>query len=1074
MPFLFSHVCDLLQALDDNQRTKTGLKPTANIVQEWFTKHRSLLNRDDHNDTALLSTLFPEKRTDRIFRHGLGRLERIIGRGLALGRTRKEELGRHADAQWGMDLGECVERILRETPNPDPPIRPVTVEEIDSLFHDIASHCHFSSPAVRSSPPSSTPVTREKALGDIYTRFSPRDAKWFTRLFLKNYQPVILDQQLVYRNYHPRLPLMLKVRDDFVDAGRILASHKRERTVTGRDEFAKHLQPKLGVKVGRQHWIKGRSLQQCLQMGYGRMSCEEKYDGEYCQVHIDLSKGYDCIQIFSKSGKDSTRDRRALHEPIRQSLHLNKPSCPFKKGCILEGELLVYSDKEEKILDFYKIRKHVSRSGAFLSTEQDSQRNPWEHLMIVYYDILMVDDDSLLAVKHSERHQRLREIVTEVKGRSMLVQRQIIDCSRPSAESDLRRVFATCITNRGEGLVLKPDTTYFNFGATWGNSGSIAIKLKKEYIQQFGDVGDFAVVGACYDPTKAKSYGLPNIKWTHFYIACLGNKEEVLRFGEQPTFVVTNVVELNETHMRAFMMAIQPVAVDPKDNKAFSLRIEEGIDGRKSPTTIFRVPPVFDIRCFSFDRPGNVGFWTPRFPMVNKIHCDRTYLDVLSFSELQEMAVHGTQKPLDKESQELLEWIGRLEQAAPKTRGVEIQSQTTVSTSQAPSTPNRSSCPDPLPPSSLSSVGRDSFTPSASRAIAIRTPTKPKPRPSILPTIDESPKISTVELSTIARGEKRPHSSSIHPDDDVSKLRKHNDPEDQNDVSASRRQSIASSVGQREPLAALRTTSSRRNLNPTSSVPRLLGANTMYQPSTIGMEHRRSTTSRGRVSLPHSMSMGTGTSDFTIAIPQSTARLRISSSPTAVGSLAGNKCCRYLGDSCTFANISFMLSPCIAGYLWVTEDLLGCHGITEFARDAKEWAPAAEQQLTHSIGTPTTTLTTTPATATEATAIPTSSAPTLTGTPSCTPCGGIKRKMRIILVDPKRKEANKVFLQSVRDAGLRHRSGEPRHIRVYDWKVLEELKEEEERWGKNGECDESRLDMRRSGSIWRKYWVGLT
>ena len=95
--------------------------------------------------------------------------------------------------------------------------------------------------------------------------------------------------------------------------------------------------------------------------------------------------------------------------------------------------------------------------------------------MIVYYDILMVDDESLLAIRHSERHQRLREIVTEVKGRSMLVQRQIIDCSRPSAESDLRRAFAKCITNRGEGLVLKPDTTYFNFGPSPGNLSLIHI-----------------------------------------------------------------------------------------------------------------------------------------------------------------------------------------------------------------------------------------------------------------------------------------------------------------------------------------------------------------------------------------------------------------------------------------------------------------------------------------------------------------------------------------------------------------------------------------------------------------------
>lgn len=695
--------------------------------------------------------------------------------------------------------------------------------------------------------------------------------------------------------------------------------------------------------------------------------------------------------------------------------------------------------------------------------------------MIVYYDILMVDDESLLAMKHSERHQRLREIVTEVKGRSMLVKRQTIDCKLPSAESDLRRAFAKCIANRGEGLVLKPDATYFHFGPSWGSSGSIAIKLKKEYIREFGDVGDFAVVGARYDPTKAKSYSLPNIKWTHFYIACLGNKEEVVRFKEVPNFVVTNVVELNETQMRAFMTAIQPVAVDPKDNKAFSLRIEEGVDARKTPTTIFTEPPVFDIRCFSFDRPGNTGFWTPRFPMVNKIHCDRTFKDVLSFSDLQSMAINGTQKPQYKESQELMEWIGRLEQANPKTRGIEIQSQTTVSTSQAQSTPDRSSCPGIPRPSSPSSSFRgsftagDSFTSSTSVEIAIRSPAKPKPQTSVLPTVVESPQSLTSELQTIARREKRRQDFSPNLKDESSKLRKHNDSEGQNDVSTSRRESTSSPAVQRESLATVKSTSSRRNTKPRSAAPpRLIGANSMYQPTTLDMEHRRSTTNRGRVSLPHSMSLGTGGNDFTFTVPQSTAQPPITSSPTAIGSPSVNNCCRYLGSSCTIANISFMLSPCITGYLWVTDDLLGSHGITEFARDPKEWA--AEGQLTPPTGTPTAALppTTTPS---ETTGMPTSSAP------SCNP-DGTKRKKKIILIDPKRKEASKVFLQSVRDAGLKHSDGRPRHISIYDWRMLEELKEEEERCrekgGEDGGYDGSKLDMRRSGSIWRKYWCGMT
>jgi len=34
---------------------------------------------------------------------------------------------------------------------------------------------------------------------------------------------------------------------------------------------------------------------------------------EYCQIHIDLSKGRDWIKIFSKSGRDSTQDRVGIH-----------------------------------------------------------------------------------------------------------------------------------------------------------------------------------------------------------------------------------------------------------------------------------------------------------------------------------------------------------------------------------------------------------------------------------------------------------------------------------------------------------------------------------------------------------------------------------------------------------------------------------------------------------------------------------------------------------------------------------------------------------------------------------------
>ncbi|KAH8742208.1 hypothetical protein F5883DRAFT_440439 [Diaporthe sp. PMI_573] len=174
------------------------------------------------------------------------------------------------------------------------------------------------------------------------------------------------------------------------------------------EDLPRLFKPQIGVKVGRQTWLKGRSIKHCLEMGKGFMSVKNKMDGEYCQIHIDLSRGSDRIQIFSKSGKDSTQDKKKLHGVIENSLGLGTSWCKFKQSCILEGEVVVYSDREQRILSFDKLRKHISRSGRFIGTGEDSQAHEWEHLMIVYYDVLRVDDESFLNVRHSARFSRRR------------------------------------------------------------------------------------------------------------------------------------------------------------------------------------------------------------------------------------------------------------------------------------------------------------------------------------------------------------------------------------------------------------------------------------------------------------------------------------------------------------------------------------------------------------------------------------------------------------------------------------------------------------------------------------------
>ncbi|KAL6402326.1 hypothetical protein AUP68_14798 [Ilyonectria robusta] len=320
MPLPFALVCDLLEP---SYKLSVSRKSNAHVVAGWFTRHRDRVNAHDANLGALLSTLLPEKRTDRVYCIQVPTLEKIIGRAFFLGASRIAELSQYRQPGSGVDLADCVTRLLTVTPNPSfDKQHQVTVEEIDEILQSLASRVKWSSPAIRSSQATLTQGNRGD-LEKVYRRLNANEAKWFTRLILKDYQPLLLDPHLIYRLCDPILPSVLKVQDDFSTAintvqairSRLLPTGARK---TSRERILSFVKPQLGVKVGRQPWMKGRSIKHFLDMGHGRMSVEEKMDGEYCQIHIDLSKGDQCVQIFSKSGKDSTEDRQALHGYVSQ------------------------------------------------------------------------------------------------------------------------------------------------------------------------------------------------------------------------------------------------------------------------------------------------------------------------------------------------------------------------------------------------------------------------------------------------------------------------------------------------------------------------------------------------------------------------------------------------------------------------------------------------------------------------------------------------------------------------------------------------------------------------------------
>lgn len=704
MPLKFSYVCDLLDDLEALEQLHVPLLQRDkalryhDTVKRWFNYHRRTLDAHDTNLAALLSCLLPERRTDRMYGMQHTRLANVISGALGLGRASAQRLKALPD---GSDFATSVAATVDERGAGIP--SSLSVEQLDKCLGQLAAICRFSSPKVRQAMISRSPPHQHEILKPIFQRLAGREIKWVLRIIFKRLAPLNLEEYMILRNVHGMFPAILKVNSDFVAALEILNSPELA-SLTGScttmsslpNDLRICLKPQTGVKVGRPTFKKARSIKHCLQMvDDGKWHIEPKYDGEYCQVHVDLDKGQDCIQLFSKSGKDSTADRAGLHAILRAGLRIGKRP-GFTRRCILEGEMVVFDTRDNKPLDFHKIRKHVSRSGSFLGTTQDSVAHAHEQLGMIFYDAMLIDDDAVMHQPYEVRRSRLKQLVDKVPGQICTADWGTINFAPlqkdpKRAERHIFRLFAKAMAKRCEGLILKPDQgAYLSLGQNNKHDGTI-IKMKADYIPGMGDTSDFAVVGAAYKD----DHGLPlhmagDIKWTHFYIACLANKEEYIRYQARPVFKTMDVLsgQFLSYDDKVHMSQHGQYMVLPWDEEASGAPYDLRLTGPDHKGKIlFRSPFVVEVLGSSFDKPPSSNHYMLRHARITKVHADRGLEDVVSFDKLQESALHARQLPVNQQEEEE-HWMRRLQEVSKPKRGSDYV------TRSSPFSTKTSSCPD--------------------------------------------------------------------------------------------------------------------------------------------------------------------------------------------------------------------------------------------------------------------------------------------------------------------------------------------------------------------------------------------
>ena len=711
MPLYFVEVCDFLDALEKISRHDPPYIPARShqeykdTIQSWFTSYKISLYSTRVDPIVLLSALYPAKRADRVYNIQAKGLTRKLRHCLQLGLNRWPELGKWNLPGYG-DLSDCVERVLKQAEFPKQlACKQVTLQQIDDALASIASRCRFSGVKARLSSSEDDAKVRDILRG-IYQKLQSREAKWLTRLILKDFSCIDLDKyrDIIYSRVDPRLPVAMRMYDSFESAITALkAPLTLQLSETGQGTSSQpclddvsHLVPQIGIKVGSPAWAKARGgIRHALSMVNGRtMSLERKYDGEYCQIHVDLSRGDNCVQIFSKSGKDSTEDRKGVVSSIKSGLRLWRNDCSFRKNCVLEGELLIWDDKRKTISDFHKIRKHVARSGVFLGTGQDSQsaapspktcfkvpvlifNRPHDHerLMMVFYDVLLVDEYIALHRSYSQRRWLLEQILTPIQGRTSLSQREEICFSQSGAPQLLKQALANAFSLRWEGIVLKPsDEPYFSPRGKEQGHSSRWIKLKKDCISGLGDTADFAVVGAGYDAKRASQLGLPNILWTHFFLGCLTNKHAALYLQAKPEYLIIDCVTdcIQKDDFKTLNQQGKFLAIDVQEKEAAEiLRLDFASINPKLPRlqTVFRQPFVFDVAGSGFEKAPDRSIFTLRFPRVMKVCWDRDWADCVDLYELQEMAEVARNLPGNDLQREIAEWIQRLDDTDRRSSG---------------------------------------------------------------------------------------------------------------------------------------------------------------------------------------------------------------------------------------------------------------------------------------------------------------------------------------------------------------------------------------------------------------------
>ncbi|MBW2966314.1 ATP-dependent DNA ligase [Candidatus Woesearchaeota archaeon] len=199
----------------------------------------------------------------------------------------------------------------------------------------------------------------------------------------------------------------------------------------------------------------------------GKITAEEKYDGERMQIH---KRGKDIV-MFSRRLENITHQYPDVLESLKKSIKA--------KECIIEGEAVAV-DKKGNLQPFQLLMQRRRK----YKIEEYAKKVP---VNLFLFDLIYLNGKSYINEPYPARRKVLERITKQSK---------ITKLARQITSEDINKIqdfFEKCIKRGTEGIIAKSNANDSVYKA--GSRGWFWIKWKKEYAKGVKDTYDLVVVG---------------------------------------------------------------------------------------------------------------------------------------------------------------------------------------------------------------------------------------------------------------------------------------------------------------------------------------------------------------------------------------------------------------------------------------------------------------------------------------------------------------------------------------------------------------------------------------------------